>query len=477
LGLGYNVTMAGNTTIGGTSRLDWGYPGYGMTLSTSGSNYNLTVIENQYFRWVDFSIDTNLGNIDIYNSTGSGYTWELDGMGGSLGNPTNILTVHSNVEMQVTHGSEGYPAADDSGYAKVIHILPTATFDFQPGGGAGDYRLASSFILDTNSTFEFFDGNGGNNTGTVVNGPITFNGLVHMQIGNSLITFSNVVSGNGGFYMDNYGGNPPLCFAAANTYTGITDIRSSMNLFLIGNGSISDSTPISLAASAVLAVTNRVDGKLTLASGQTLEGSGNVAGNLTAGAGSTVAPGTTSVGATIGTLSVSGNATLGGNALFKLNGSGTSDELSVGGSVTYGGTLTLTNISATPLAAGNSFQLFSAGSYSGAFSSISPATPGAGLAWNTNNLNVNGTLSVVSTAGTGPRITSIAVSGVTLTISATNGPSSVPYVLLESTNVALPLGQWKPVLTNSFNSGGGFTLSTNIVSPNNRAEFYILQTQ
>jgi fibronectin-binding autotransporter adhesin len=473
LGLGYNITMAGNTTIGGTARLDWGYPGYGMTLSTGGSNYNLTVIENQYFRWADFSIDTNLGNIDVYNSTANNYTWELDGMGGGLGNPTNILTVHSNVEMQITHGTEGYPAADDSGYAKVIHILPTASFDFQPGGGAGDYRLASSFILESNVTFTFYSGNGGNNTGTVVNGPITFNGLVHIEIGNSLITFSNVVSGIGGFYMDNYGGNPPLCFAAANTYTGITDIRSSMDLFLIGNGSISDSTPISLASSAVLAVTNRVDGKLTLTSGQTLEGSGNVVGNLVAGSGSTVAPGTTSTGTTIGTLSVSGNATLGGNTVFKLNG-GTSDEIAVGGSVTYGGTLTLTNISASPLAAGT-FQVFSAGSYSGAFSSISPASPGAGLAWNTNNLSVNGTLSIVTT--TGPKITGITINGATLNISATNGPANTPYVLLESTNLLVPVSHWTSILTNSFNSGGGFTLSTNIVNAHNNAEFYILQVQ
>ena len=68
---------------------------------------------------------------------------------------------------------------------------------------------------------------------------------------------------------------------------------------------------------------------------------------------------------------------------MKLNGA-SNDGLSAGGTLTYGGTLTLTNISA-PLAAGNSFTLFSAAGYSGSFATISPATPGAGLAWNTNN--------------------------------------------------------------------------------------------
>jgi hypothetical protein len=194
-----------------------------------------------------------------------------------------------------------------------------------------------------------------------------------------------------------------------------------------------------------------------------------VTGNLNAGAGSIILPGITSTATNVGTLSVSGNATLGGNAVFKLDG-GTSDELSVGTNVTYGGTLTLTNISGSPLAAGNSFQLFSASSYHGAFSSISPATPGPGLVWNTNNLAVNGTVSVVAL-----KITSIAVSGTTLSITATNGPVNSSYVLLESTNLLLPLAQWTPALTNTFNSGGGLNLSTNIINRNNAQEFYILQ--
>ena len=66
-------------------------------------------------------------------------------------------------------------------------------------------------------------------------------------------------------------------------------------------------------------------------------------------------------------------------------------------------------------------------------------------------------------------------SGTTLTIVATNGPANGQFVMLESTNVALPLGQWTRVLTNSFNASGDLNLSTNIVSPNNPREFYILQ--
>ena len=134
--------------------------------------------------------------------------------------------------------SYGDTAAGDNGYAKIVHILPTAAWQYQPGGGAGDYRLNTSFILENSAGLYFFSGNGGNGSGIAISGTVTLNGLAHFQIGNSPITFSNVISGPGGFYMDNYSGNPPLVFAATNTYQGITDIRSGLILSLMGNGSI-----------------------------------------------------------------------------------------------------------------------------------------------------------------------------------------------------------------------------------------------
>ena len=468
LGLGQNITLTGNTTMSGAGRFDWGYPGAGTTLSTHGSNYNLTVSVGSYSQWYDIGFDTNLGNIDLLTSAGSQQTMRIQALGVSLGNPTNVLTLHSNVIFNIQHGDT---TAGDNGYAKVVHILPTAVWQYQPSGGAGDYRLNTSFVLETNAGLYFFSVDGGSGSGLAIAGTVKLNSVANFQIGNAAVTFSNVISGAGGFFLNQYGGSP-LVFAAANTYQGITDIRSGMVLALTGNGSISSSTPISLASGATLAVTNRTDGTLTLANGQTLQGSGTVQGNLAASAGSTVAPGTS---AATGTLNVSGNATLNGNTVMKLNGA-SNDGLSAGGTLTYGGTLTLTNISA-PLAAGNSFTLFGAAGYSGSFATITPATPGAGLAWNTNNLTVNGSISVVSAAAPVPYITSIGLGGTTLTIHGTNGTPNGQYVLLQSTNVALPLNQWTPALTNSFNGSGNFNLSTNIVNPSNPREFYILKTQ
>ena len=75
-----------------------------------------------------------------------------------------------------------------------------------------------------------------------------------------------------------------------------------------------------------------------------------------------------------------------------------------------------------------------------------------------------------------PRITAIGLNGTAFTLRATNGADGGRFVLLQSTNVALPLNQWKPVLTNAFDSSGDLDLSTNVFNPGG-VEFYILSQQ
>jgi hypothetical protein len=159
-------------------------------------------------------------------------------------------------------------------------------------------------------------------------------------------------------------------------------------------------------------------------------------------------------------------------------GNGTNDVLVVGGTLTYGGVLSLTNLSGA-LAANDSFKLFNAGAYSGAFSSVNPETPGVNLAWDTNSLG-SGILKIVST-GTGPTtnasITSVSRSGSNLLIHGTN--NNVPntsghFVVLTSTNIALPLSNWTPVLTNPFNLDGTFDY-TNPIVPGMARQFIDVQ--
>jgi autotransporter-associated beta strand protein len=469
LGLGQNIKLTGNTMFSGAGRFDWGYPGAGTTLSSGGSNYNLTVSLGNYSEWKDIGIDTNLGNIDLYQTAGSQQTLLIEALGVSLGNPTNVLTLHSNVLFNIQHGDT---TAGDNGYAKVVHILPTAAWQYQPSGGAGDYRLKTSFVLEDSAGLYFFSGNGGTGSGTTISGTVIFNGVAHLQIGNSPITFSNVISGAGGFYMDNYGGNPPLVFAAANTYQGITDIRSGMELALIGNGSISSSTNISLAPSATLDVSGRADQTLTLALGQSLQGNGTINGNLTVGAGAAVSPGGVGV---IGTLTVTNSVTLSGTTLMDVNKTAaTMDQIGANAGIRYGGTLSVANLAGT-LANGDSFKLFNGGSYAGAFTAIVPATPGSGLAWDTSSLTINGTLKVI-TASVPPTINTINVSGGNVIISGTNNVGSGgTYHVLTSTNLAVPFASWTVLTNGTFDSNGRFS-STNAVGVGIKQEFYMLQT-
>jgi uncharacterized repeat protein (TIGR01451 family) len=88
--------------------------------------------------------------------------------------------------------------------------------------------------------------------------------------------------------------------------------------------------------------------------------------------------------------------------------------------------------------------------------------------------------STISLATVAPRpsITGISLSGTNLIVHATNGPMGGTCTLLQSTNLALPLGQWAPVATVMLGGSGGFTITaTNVVSADALCRFYILQAQ
>jgi hypothetical protein len=74
-----------------------------------------------------------------------------------------------------------------------------------------------------------------------------------------------------------------------------------------------------------------------------------------------------------------------------------------------------------------------------------------------------------------PHINGMKMNGTTLTMTATNGPANGQFVLMGSTNLALPRSQWTPIFTNSFDGNGNLDLSTNIINPNSPLEFYLLQ--
>ena len=190
-----------------------------------------------------------------------------------------------------------------------------------------------------------------------------------------------------------YGGGGSLTPTLNLVKTGLA------TLILTGAGTYSGSTTIS-------AGTLQVDGSLgagavTVQAGGTLAGKGTINGPVTVQSGGTLAPGDGG----LGTLTLNSSLSLGGTAALELSKSGTtlsSDLLTGMTRLNYGGTLQVANLSdprALALAAGDTFTLFTAASYTGAFTNLAlPALPG-GLAWDAANLGLNGSITVVSAAG------------------------------------------------------------------------------
>jgi hypothetical protein len=164
----------------------------------------------------------------------------------------------------------------------------------------------------------------------------------------------------------------------------------------------------------------------------------------------------------LGALTFNNSLSLGGTAFMEISHSPlTNDVVSRSGSLAYGGALVVSNTAGT-LAAGDKFKLFTATSYSGAFTSNSLPPLSSGLAWNATKLNTSGTLWVVSTNP--PTLSQPQLVSGSVIVAGTGGTPGWDYYVLGSTNVTLPLNQWSRMLTNVFDPAGN-CLFTNAVSP------------
>jgi autotransporter-associated beta strand protein len=424
------VTLAGNTTFGGTARWDIRGSPASLLTSPSGSPYAITKVgTNQVSLVAVTTIDAALGDIDVQQGIFGIQTTTTQ-----VGDPNKTITVHGG-----------------------------ATLDL--------YRLTNSplnkrlFLADGATIYSENDSN-------VILGPVTLDGNATFNVNsagsNPSLNFNNALGGPGGITKT---GAAPLILRATNTYSGST-LVSAGALMLMDSGSISNSSTITLAANSTLDVNGRIDKTLALADGQTLQGVGTVAGNLSVGPGAAVAPGLSA--ATLGTLVVGSNVTLQGTVCMKLTKAGapTNDMIQAGTNIAYGGTLMLTNLAGT-LAAGDAFRLFFAPSYSGAFTNIAPAIPAINLAWNTNGLSA-GTVSIVSAPTRPPRLSGAVADGTSLVISGSSGVPGWTFYVLATTNLAVPLANWTVVATNTFDASGQ-CVATNAIDPNTPQRFYRLQ--
>jgi hypothetical protein len=240
---------------------------------------------------------------------------------------------------------------------------------------------------------------------------------------------------------------------------------------LIVNNSIIDSGLINQSGSGTVIFTGDASGF----NGITTVTTGGLGGTTTFGGpvnvlpGGTLAPGLT---ATIGTLAISSDLTLGGNLLVKVNKSlpQSNDLVTVSGTLsnTNAGTVSVNNFGPA-LAAGDKFTLFSQPVTGGALLAIT----GSGVVWS-NNLANDGSVIVLSKI-TQPVIQKISLSGGNLVVSGTNGTANGTCYLLSSTNLAIPFVDWTRVSTNAFDSNGHFNITNSVGGA--PKSFYILELQ
>jgi autotransporter-associated beta strand protein len=370
------VTLTGDTTFGGT------LPGYWLTgqgrwdirsqagnvdmaaatnavLSTGGQPYNLTKAGANQVSIVGVLVDPALADINIL---GGALSIEHST---TMGDPTSTLTVTNGASLQIW---QTWPS----------NLLNKVVVLYGDG-------------VSTN----IYSGSGNN----IFVGPITLNSGVQnsncvIGIQGATLTLSNnTINGAAGLTKVASG---TLVINDACTYTGPTLVNAG-TMGLGGSAALSGTPSITLASGAILDISGRSDGTLTLTGNQVLYGNGTNTGSLTVGPGAVVSPGINSVGA----LTVTNVVTLQGTTAMDLVSPGTCDQIRGASAINYGGTLSLSFTNGT-LHGGDNFRLFSAGSYNGSFSGISPLTPGPGLGWNTSLLNVSGILAVAQLVNTTP---------------------------------------------------------------------------
>jgi autotransporter-associated beta strand protein len=412
--------------------------------------------------------------------TGAGYLI-LSGAGTFTGTASvNAGTL----EVQNKSGDIPYAVAQDA----------TLRIGYSTGGGYADTGLSiNGSGVDSSSGFYLKGGKTYNASGQIVllTAPTTIRqyGSGYANIG----TFD--INGNGlwcgaaasGSVMDpnvqivssGYGMSAQID-AGANTVTGDLTINGPLNVgslgfYKRGAGSLllkgvatTSNTALNIQGGTVICGIDNCVGlnaAVPVSGGAklVLNGFNQTFASLNAAPGSTVSFGGTNV------LTVASAPTLAG-ALQMTISKGTAPASSklvvTSGTLTLGGTLTVVNVGPGVLAAGDTFNLFSAGVYSGSFASISLPKLASNLNWITSQLAKSGKLSVAGA----PVLEGAPVRDTNGFSFLFSGQAGQPYTVLSATNVALPMPSWLVNATGVFVASGlaGFTNA----NPALRAEFY-----
>ncbi len=296
---------------------------------------------------------------------------------------------------------------------------------------------------------------------------------------------SNVFAGNlcmqtGGTNMVLQSDNGTLVFSGALQYVGALTSPRWFNFY--GAGATVVAGPIVYSSVAPLYVgkygpgrlvlngTNTYTGETTVFAG-TLAGNGTIAGPVNILPGAFLSPGDAAPGA----LTINNVLTNNGTLIIRLeksDGMLTNDHINGISTLAGSGSLQLA-LSGDPITVGDSFKIFSAASSQATFSSISPPQPGTNLVWNSNELALNGTLSVALGA-VAPRVGQYFFEGQNLVLRGDGGASGYGFSVLETTDLAMPFSEWSLANTGICDQAGEFVVTNPLVERNANL-FYVVR--
>jgi fibronectin-binding autotransporter adhesin len=445
---GANNYTNGSTINGGVLQLNvaaaagsGGITNNGATLRVSGA----TTIDNQ----IEFTGTTGLE----FTGVGSG---NVPLRGAWTGNGTvNVNFLTQNASQTLSIGGEGAGGG---------HM-----WDF---AGTVDFGVSQGFArLNNNSSINFGSSNATFNLGTANLIFVQRNGGTTTHLGALLGGADTRLSGArndvSGITTYSIGGkNLDTVFAGMITNGQNSSSIRPASIIKVGTGklTLTGLSPYT-GSTTVESGTLQVDGQITASPitviGGNLVGNGSIGGAVVIGSGATLSPGDSAIGQL--TMTSSLQLDFGSTNYFEIDkANGNNDAILGLASVSYSGDLIVANLGG-PLAAGDTFVLFAAtpGTYFGTFNTITLPTLPTGLVWNTDNLLVDGSISV-----TGPTL-NVVNNGTSLDFSWTG-----TFKLQSQTN-SLSVG-----LSNNWSDypGGGSSPVTVPVNPAAPAVFFRLSS-
>jgi autotransporter-associated beta strand protein len=264
--------------------------------------------------------DTVPGSSDtaVFQDTSGSATIEI-----TVSNPTN----------NGTHNQIVGAISLTAGESKTIRNGSTGTDGTLTLAGVNGVLLSNS---STNLTLALQDG-----SSKFLNLDLAASGTINVTSTTATISIANSLGQTGGSYGFTKTGAGTLLLSGTNTYTGNTIVNGgSLVLSTAGNNNIASSARIVISSSATLNVSNVAGtGGFKVGANQTLAGSGNIEGAVTADVSTaTVMPGDTD---SPGNLTLRSNFTLSSGKLAIESDSSSFSVLTVSGAVTLGGTLQL----------------------------------------------------------------------------------------------------------------------------------------